>query len=128
MTNTRIAVYGLILWLVPFCVATPLMGPDGVPWIGLWLFKRIMLVVGSAVGVILLRKAMARQSREYALLGLRLGVVWTAMQWALDAAILLPISGMGVGEYVSQIGLGYLSIALVCGYGGRIAHDVADRA
>jgi len=127
MTNARIVGYGLILWLIPFAVAVPLMGRDGVPWVGLFLFKSIMLVVGSAVGIGLLRKAFARAGRDYAALGLRTALIWTVMQWVLDAAILLPLSGQSIGDYIRQIGLGYLSIALVCGYGGAIAQDAAGR-
>ncbi len=126
MSNLRLAAYGLILWLVPFVCAIPLMGADGVPWVGIFLFKSIMLIVGSWTGLVLLRRAFMRAGGDYVSIGIRAAVVWTVMQWAIDAVVLLPMSGMGAADYVEQIGLRYLSIALLCIYGGRLAREAAE--
>lgn len=52
-----------------------------------------------------------------------LGTVWLAINWALDAVI-LPLSGMGVVEYMEQIGLRYPVIPIIAAGIGY----AADRA
>ncbi|WP_243668479.1 hypothetical protein [Methanoculleus chikugoensis] len=40
--------------------------------------------------------------------------MWLLINWALDAVILLPLSGgMDAGTYMAQIGLRYLSIPII---------------
>jgi hypothetical protein len=63
----------------------------------------------------------ARFVREGALLG----GVWLAINWGLDAAVLLPLSGMDAGTYMAQIGLRYLIIPIIAvGIGAAVEQGV----
>ncbi len=47
-------VYGFLVWLVPFATAIPFYSRDGELVIDVFLFKSIMIVVGSLIGAFLL--------------------------------------------------------------------------
>lgn len=123
MNNKRIALFGLYLWLIPFVASIPFVGSDGQPRVDLFLFKSLMIVIGVTTGMLLLRRLLAGADRLHAKLGNHAAVIWTLMQWGLDLAVLLPISGMSFGDYVNSIGLRYLGIAAICHLGGKIAED-----
>jgi hypothetical protein len=63
----------------------------------------ILLILVSFKGV------HARFIREGALLD----GVWLRINRALDAVVLLPLSGMEAGTYMAQIGLRYLTIPII---------------
>ena len=41
------------------------------------------------------------------------GLVWFLISIVLDLIVLLPMSGMGVGSYFSEIGIRYLSLPIL---------------
>lgn len=45
--------------------------------------------------------------------GALLGGTWLLINWVLDAAVLLPLSGMDAGTYMAEIGLRYLMIPII---------------
>ena len=102
--------FGFLTWLVPFVVAIFFYTQEGQLRIDIFLFKSIMMVVGSVCGASFLllyfKKVTERHCRE----GFLIGQIWLAINWALDFAVLIPMSGMAVGTYVAQIGLRYLMI------------------
>ncbi len=75
--------------------------------------KSVLLVFSAALGTFLIlvyfRGVHDRFIREGALLG----GVWLLINWALDALVLLPLSGMDAGTYMAQIGLRYLTIPII---------------
>lgn len=116
--------FGLLTWLLPFLLAIPLYSPEGEPLYDIFLIKSIMIVFSAAVGTFLIviwfRGVHARYLREGALLG----GVWLLINWALDAAVLLPLSGMDAGTYMAEIGLRYLTIPIIAvgiGYAAKQA-------
>ena len=52
-----------------------------------------MIVVGSAVGVALLVLWFREVHENYLKEGITVGIIWLIITWALDIAILLPLSG-----------------------------------
>ncbi|MDN7012111.1 hypothetical protein FGW20_03430 [Methanoculleus sp. FWC-SCC3] len=59
--------------------------------------------------------------------GALLGGVWLLINWALDAAVLLPLSGMDAGTYMGEIGLCYLMIPIIAlGIGYAAEQAVRD--
>lgn len=50
--NTKIIVYGLIVWLVPFLISVFLY-PQGQPIYDLQVIKSVFIVVGASVGALL---------------------------------------------------------------------------
>ncbi|MGC9435274.1 MAG: hypothetical protein ACP5C4_04195 [Methanomicrobiales archaeon] len=115
---------GVASWLIPFLVSVPLYAPGGGALIGIFLAKSNLIVVGAGVGTLLILVFLQGVHAGYLREGLLLGGAWLAINWALDAVVLLPLSGMGAVECMEQIGLRYLVIPIIAagiGYG-------ADRA
>jgi hypothetical protein len=123
--SIKLVGFGLLTWLLPFLISVPLYSPEGEPLYDIFLIKSILLVVSAALGTFLIlayfRDVHARYLREGALLG----AIWLLINWALDFAVLLPLSGMDVGTYMVQIGLRYLVIPIIAiGIGAAIEQAV----
>jgi hypothetical protein len=112
-TYVKLLGLGLLTWLLPFLLAIPFYSQGGEPLHDIFLIKSVLLVFSTALGTLLIliyfRGVRARFIRE----GVLLGGVWLLINWALDAAVLLPLSGMDAGTYMAQIGLRYLSIPII---------------
>lgn len=102
--------FGMLTWLVPFVVAIFFYTKEGQLRIDIFLFKSIMIVVGSLAGAMFLSLYFRRVTKRYRREGVLIGLSWLAINWVLDAGVLIPMSGMGLGAYVEQIGLRYLII------------------
>ncbi len=98
---------GLVVWLVPFTIALPFI-EQGALKIDIFAFKTLMMLVSSTVGLWLLSRSIAKSDRRPHFAGLFIGLVWLAINWALDFAILLPMSNMSVLDYFFSTGLRYL--------------------
>ncbi len=115
----RLIGFGILTWLIPFVVSIPFYTPSGLPVIDQTFFKTIMIVVGSAVGALFLVLYFDRTHNLYLREGIIVGVVWLAINWVLDFAILLPLNHMDLITYFEQIGLRYLVLlfmAIAIGY------------
>ena len=112
-SGTKLFGFGILTWLLPFLVSVPFYSPEGEPLYDIFLTKSVLLVFSAALGTALIlvyfRGVRARYIREGALLG----GVWLAINWALDVAVLLPLSGMDIGAYMGEIGLRYLMIPII---------------
>lgn len=104
--------YGFLVWLVPFAVAIPLYTPAGDPRIDIFLFKSIMMIVGSATGALLLVRYFKDVGGNYVREGAMIGLTWLAMNWVFDFATVMQMSDMTLGAYFSEIGLRYLTIPI----------------
>jgi hypothetical protein len=105
--------FGLLTWFVPFIMAFAFYSPDGEIWIGQDLFKSVMIVVASLVGSLLLVRYFKSVQSSYLKEGVNIGLVWLAINLALDIIILLPMSKMAFDQYIAQIGLRYLVIPIM---------------
>ncbi|MBI3352759.1 MAG: hypothetical protein HY036_09290 [Nitrospirae bacterium] len=115
----KIALFGFLTWLVPFVVSFFFFMPDHTLAIDEGLFKSIMIVIGSLTGAVLLVLYFKNVSSDYLRHGVIVGLIWLAINLALDFLILMPMSHMAVSVYLSQIGLRYLTIpimTIVVGY------------
>ena len=102
---------GFLVWLAAF-VAAFLIFPlreSARP-----LFESIMPVVVTVATVVFAVIYFRRVREDYAREGTLLGALWFAMNVAIDLPLMLtgPI-GMGLGEYVADIGVTYLIIPAV---------------
>mgnify|MGYP001078326439 CR=1 FL=1 len=113
--------YGLLTWLIPFIVSVPIYSG-----IDVFLFKSIMIVVGSAVGAALLVLWFREMHENYLKEGITVGIIWLIINWALDIAILLPLSGSTVSVWFMEIGLRYLVIPIMTMALGYALRDAAD--
>jgi hypothetical protein len=110
--NWRVTVAGLLSWLVPFLASFPFFSPDQGLLVPLPLFKSLMVVIGSGVGLALFvwifrRIPIIRGA------GLAIGLYWLLINWVLDIAILVPMSGSDIGTWFTDIGLRYLVIPMM---------------
>jgi hypothetical protein len=110
--DLRTTLYGLISWAVPFLAAFLFFNPQGQLVVAQPLFKSIMVVVGGAVGVGLFY-LLYRRHGPNAITGLAVGIYWLILNWVLDIAILLPMSGQNLPDYFADIGLRYLLLPMI---------------
>lgn len=118
--NWKLWLFGILSWLVPFLAAFAFFDPNGGLVIAQPLFKSIMVVVGGAVGCVLLVRAFRHISPTWQA-GLALGLFWLALNWALDIALLLPMSGQSLPDYAADIGLRYLVLPMIATAMGAVA-------
>jgi uncharacterized membrane protein YpjA len=122
------AFYGFLSWLIPFACSFLFYTREGRLLVDAGLFKSIMVAIGSISAAFLLvayfRGVRARYRKE----GIVVGLSWLAMNIVLDLAILVPMSGMPVSDYLAQIGLRYLAIpAMSIAVGAALANRTAER-
>lgn len=98
-----------VVWAVPFVTSLVFYDAAGELWVDVFLFKSIMVLVSTTVGGWLLLRTL-RLRGGGSMTGLYLGAVWMVLNWALDALILLPLSGMTMAGYVMSVGLRYFAM------------------
>jgi hypothetical protein len=106
----KIALYGFLAWLVPFVSAFFFYTREGTLTIDRYFFKSIMIAVGSISAAFLLISYFKKINADYLKEGILVGVVWLGISILLDLLVLIPMSGMSLSNYFTQIGLGYLAI------------------
>ena len=99
--------YGLIVWVIPYVSAIPLLGLMETDPI---FFKTIMILIGSIVGAICAVLYFNKVEKDFLKEGIILGVVWIIVNWLMDFAALLPLSKMPYGQYFMEIGLRYIGM------------------
>jgi len=105
----RNVLYGFLAWLIPFVASFSFYSEEGLT-IDIFLFKSIMIVVGSISAAILLVSYFKKISTAYLKEGIIVGVAWFGINILLDLLILIPMSGMSITDYFTQIGIRYLVI------------------
>ncbi len=120
----KIALFGFLTWLIPFVVSFFFYSKEGQPLIDIFLFKSIMIVVGSLTGASLLVLYFRGLKKDYLKEGVIVGLVWFAINIIMDLAVLVPMSGMSIGSYFAQIGLRYIIIPIMSTAMGYVADNV----
>jgi uncharacterized membrane protein YpjA len=100
--------YGFLVWLIPFVISIFFFSKEGGLTIDVFLFKTIMIVVGSISVAFLLVFYFKHIMTNYVKEGIIVGIVWFAVNILLDIIILIPMTGMSIADYFPQIGLRYL--------------------
>ena len=106
--HIRNILYGFLAWLIPFVASIFFYTREGVLTIDVFLFKTIMIVIGSISVAFLLISYFKRINTEYLKEGIIVGVVWFAINILLDLLVLIPMTGISIVDYFPQIGLRYL--------------------
>jgi hypothetical protein len=112
LLNRRVLLAGLVSWLAPLLVSMGFFDREGSLTVSAGLFHSIMSVVLAGV-VAWLMVWVGRAVPLTAGLGLAVGLLWLAINLTLDLLVLLPLTGMGAGAWVEDVGLRYLAIPLV---------------
>jgi hypothetical protein len=103
--------FGLISWVAPFVSAFFFVNQDGTYRIDEMLFKSLMVVISSLVGIVLSYFYFKVINRNFVREGVSIGLVWIVINWVLDAVLVMSgFFQMSMGEYVNSIGVRYLSI------------------
>ena len=122
-THLKKVLYGILSWLIPFVSSFFFYTREGQLTIDVFLFKSIMIIVGSVSAAFLLvsyfKKITAHHLRE----GIVVGLTWFGINIALDLLVLIPMSGMTVSDYFARIGLRYVAIpAMSVAVGAALAN------
>jgi hypothetical protein len=109
-TTGRIWVYGLFIWIIGMAVATALwpLHASRLP-----LFKSLLVVTMTAAGMFFTVRVFDSVRSGYIRTGFRAGLVWTVLNWALDAVVLVGLLKTPAGMYVMDVGLRYLAIPVI---------------
>lgn len=119
--------FGILVWLIPFILSIPFYSPSGDILIDQGLFKSIMVLFGSGTGAVSIILLFRKITADYFKTGLIIGFIWLIINWGLDYLILLPLSGMGITDYLNQIGVRYLSILIMAVMAGWICDEVIKK-
>lgn len=122
--SLKIALFGFLTWLIPFVVSFFFYSKEGQPLIDIFLFKSIMIVVGSLTAASLLVLYFRGLKKDYLKEGVIVGLAWFAINIIMDLAVLVPMSGMSIGGYFAQIGLRYIIIPTMSTAMGYVADNV----
>jgi hypothetical protein len=106
--------YGLLSWLIPFVTSFLFYTREGELTIDIFLFKSIMIVVGSVTAAFLMISYFKAINADYLKEGVVLGLTWFGMNILLDLVILVAMFGMPAGDYFTRIGLRYVVIPVMC--------------
>jgi len=106
----RNVLYGFLAWLIPFAASLLFYTREGRLTIDVFLFKSIMIVVGSVSAGFLLVSYFKTINADHLRESVFIGLAWFFINIALDLLVLVPMSGMSVPDYFAQIGLRYLVI------------------
>jgi uncharacterized membrane protein YpjA len=112
IATSKLLLFGVLTWLIPFLVSVPLVGRDGQPILPTGMFKSLMIVIGSAVGGWLLVRVF-RQRPAFRHPGLVVGLLWLGTNVVLDLLILVPLTNMSLPDYAGEIALRYLVIPIM---------------
>ncbi|MDD1690126.1 MAG: hypothetical protein LUQ66_05650 [Methanoregula sp.] len=115
-----------LTWLVPFVIAIPFYGPNGL-LIDQQLFKSLMIVVGSITAAILIVWCFRPIETSYTREAIITGITWLLANWILDLIVLVGLLGMTMPDYATQIGLRYLVIPAMVIAVGIVADDVVTK-
>lgn len=109
-TTGRIWLYGLLIWIIGMAVATALwpLHASHLP-----LFKRLMVVTMTAAGMFFTVRVFDTVRSDYVRTGIRTGLIWTVLNWALDLVVLVGLMKTPAGTYAMDVGLGYLAIPVI---------------
>lgn len=102
--------YGFFTWVIPFAASFFFYTKNGKLTINIFLFKSIMIVVGSISTAFLLMSYFKKIDASYFKEGIIVGILWFSMNILLDLLVLIPMSGISIPDYFTQIGLRYLVI------------------
>ncbi len=82
-----------------------------------------MILVGSITAAFLLVSYFKKVSNGYLKEGIIVGVIWFGISILLDLLVLIPMSGMSISDYFTQIGLRYLAMpAMSIAVGAALAN------
>ena len=110
--NLAIVIYGFLSWLLPFVFSFFFFSKSGTLTIDYDLFKSIMSVFGTGVGLYLLALYFKKFPKLKTPLreGLVVGLTWFVLNVVLDLLVLVKGFHMPLQTWVNGVGVRYLLI------------------
>ena len=118
--HIRNILYGFLAWLIPFIASIFFYSKEAGLTVDVYFFKSIMIVIGSITAAFLLISYFKNINTNYIKEGIIVGIVWLVINIILDLLVLIPMSGMSVGDYFTQIGLRYLVMPVMSIMVGKV--------
>jgi hypothetical protein len=106
----KIVFLGFLVWLICFIIGFivwPLHESN------FMLFKSIMIVSSTIVGILLLAFYFKKISANYIKEGIVVGITWFVVNIVLDLIVLVGILKSPLVEYLISPGIGYLNIPVM---------------
>lgn len=125
--SVRLVLYGLLTWAVPFVVSFGFYDSEGQLTASYGLFKSTMVAVSALTGCFALYKYLSNVTAGFSRQGWICGITWLAINFLLDMAVLIPMSGMSMVDYTMNITPGYLVIPAMCVTGGILVDRVLQK-
>lgn len=104
--------YGFLVWLIPFLVSLFFYTKEGNLNIDIFLFKTIMILIGSISSSFFLIFYFRKIESNFVKEGIILGFIWFSLNVLLDLLILVFIFKMPILNYFIEIGVRYLVIPI----------------
>jgi len=120
--------FGVVLWLVPFLVSFLFYSPQGTPLVGVAFFNSIMSVALIVVASVLLFLYFKQQTTDYMREAVKVGVVWILVSVVLDLVVLVPMAKMTIGQYITDVALGYIVILVIALLAGMLLEEKATHS
>lgn len=110
----KLFLFGFLTWLIPFILGFllyPLVQSNDQDLI--YLFKSIMIIVGTASGVWFYYLYFNKISEDFVKNGFITGVIWFLMNISLDLIFLVALFQSPLLEWIFGIGLRYLNLLII---------------
>jgi hypothetical protein len=106
----KIAFLGFLLWLICFIFAVIIWPLHESHFM---LFKSIMVVSGTLVGMYLLAYYFKKVSTDYIKEGIIVGIIWFVVNIVLDLIVLVGLLKTPLIDYLISPGIGYLCMPVM---------------
>ena len=118
---------GILMWVIPFVTSFLFFDMNTKQLIiDEHVFKSIMLLESSVLGVILIVYFFRSIKFSFFKEGLILGLLWFVINCLLDVILLLPMSKMALPVWFGQIGVRYLMAPIMGGAMGYMADKMCS--
>jgi hypothetical protein len=111
-TWRRIALFGFLVWLIPFVIAFFLFTPEGTPRVSQEFFDSVMAVSLAVVTAYFSYRLFAA-AEDVAASGLMVGLAWLAVSVTLDMPTIVVMFETPLVEYALGVALSYLMIPAI---------------
>jgi len=107
----KIILFGTLIWLICFIIGMLVWSLHESQFM---LFKSIMVVSSTLVGILFIYFYFKRINDDYLHEGLLIGIVWFIVNIILDLLVLVLLLKSPLVEYLISPGIGYLNIPIIC--------------
>ncbi|MFT3670840.1 hypothetical protein [Aestuariivirga sp.] len=109
----RVVAYGVLIWMLNFSASMIFAGSDGFVHGDYTQFRAVMFMTNTLSAACLLALHFRHVKRSFLREGILVGTVWLEINLSLDFLVVVPRSGLGIIDYLPQIGIDYIGIPVL---------------